>query len=753
MAAPKLKFDWRLLWLLPIPLLWAAAGQFGYLKVAEDLTLSWRYRFRGEIEAPVRVVYVDIDSKAISDLKNFPWPRSYFSRVGQALLEAGGAKAVGVDVVFSEKGMSPAYDEKRWREANIEFFRYLRSDPAVVFAASYSAAEFRDVDGKLAVRELPLLKHGLPSVEKLPSPEILELELRPGMLWSPPRLGLIDTLDGGTQWVALFAPTATNTVQRFDHMALALALLEWGGKPEDVKIGPDALEVTRADGTRVARVPLIDGQIIEVNWFSRWESDKNPRISFSTALAYADALKSDDEAMRAKAREFFQQFAGAVVLIGPVDPLLQDLAATPFDDVPVPKVGVHGNLLKTLVSGEFLHRLPLWSLYGLTAGLGVIVTMLAMLGGARGLWSKAGAASLLVGYGVAGFVLFKTSHVVLPLAAPLSGAFTMAFAGIGWQLIREEKQKGRIKGMFSAYLAPTVVNSLIESGKEPELGGHEAEITAYFSDIQAFSTFSEKMTPARLVELMNEYLTACTDIVQEEGGTLDKYIGDAVVAMFGAPLPLPDHAYRACVASIRVQQKIEELRQKWRAEGEKWPPVVHNLRARLGLNSGPAIIGNMGSRTRFSYTMMGDNVNLAARMESGAKLMGVYTMVTDTTRADCEKHGGDRIVFRFLDKIVVKGRSLPVGVHEVVGFRTEVSAQTLECLALHAQAMERYQAQDWDAATALFERAAKLEPHQPDKARAIESNPSLIMIERCAYMRAHPPGPGWDGVFVMKEKG
>jgi adenylate cyclase len=752
-AKTKAKLDWRMLLLLPIPLLWALAGHLGYLRVAEDLTLSWRYRFRGEIDAPVNVVYVDIDSQSISDLKNFPWPRSYFSQVGAALLNEGKAKVVGVDVVFSEKGMSPAYDAKRWRESNIEFYRYLRANPPMVFAASYSAAEYREANNKIEVRELPLIKKGLPPIEKIAPPEILEFELRPNILWSPPRLGLIDTLNGGTQWVALFAPTSTNAVQRFDHMALALALLYWDVPPEEVKITADAIEVPRADGSLRARIPLTDQQIVEVNWFSRWYSDKNPRISFSVVLGYAGLLAEGDDAQKQQAREFFAQFKDAVVLIGPVDPLLQDLAATPFDDVPVPKVGVHGNLLKTLVSGQYLHRLPPWALYAVTAVLAAAVTALSVLGGARGLWSKAGAVVLLGAYVGLGFLLFETSHVVLPLAAPLSGAFTMAFAGIAWQLVVEEKQKGRIKGMFSAYLAPTVVNSLIESGKEPELGGHEETITAYFSDIQSFSTFSEKMTPARLVELMNEYLTACTDIVQEEGGTLDKYIGDAVVAMFGAPLPLPDHAYRACVASVRVQKKIEELRQKWRGEGEKWPPVVHNLRARLGLNSGPAIIGNMGSRTRFSYTMMGDNVNLAARMESGAKLMGVYTMVTDTTRAECEKHGGDRIVFRFLDKIVVKGRSLPVGVHEIVGLKEDVSAETHLCLALHAQGVERYHAQDWAGAIDFFERSAKLELHQPSKSLAIESNPSLIMIERCAYMREHPPGANWDGVFVMKEKG
>jgi adenylate cyclase len=433
--------------------------------------------------------------------------------------------------------------------------------------------------------------------------------------------------------------------------------------------------------------------------------------------------------------------------------LLQDLARTPFDPVPVPKVSAHGNALKTIIAGHYLHRPAKWFLWASALALAAVVTALTIAGGARSWLFKTAAVVVLVGFGIAAFYVFRTYDWVLPMTAPLGAAFTTGFIATIMQLVDEEKQKGRIKGMFSAYLAPTVVNSLIDSGKEPELGGHEETITAFFSDIQSFSTFSEKMTPARLVELMNEYLTACTDIVQEEGGTLDKYIGDAIVAMFGAPLPLPDHAYRACVATIRVQKQIEALRQKWRREGEKWPPVVHNLRARLGLNSGPAIIGNMGSRTRFSYTMMGDNVNLAARMESGAKLMGVYTMVTDTTRADCEKHGGDRIVFRFLDKIVVKGRSLPVGVHEVLGFKDDVGAQTLECVALHAQAVERYHAQDWAGAIALFERSAKLEPHQPDKALAIESNPSLIMIERCHYMEAHPPGANWDGVFVMKEKG
>jgi len=334
----------------------------------------------------------------------------------------------------------------------------------------------------------------------------------------------------------------------------------------------------------------------------------------------------------------------------------------------------------------------------------------------------------------------------------LCSAFSTSFIGIIWQLVVEERQKGRIKSMFGTYLAPELVNRMVESEADPQLGGHEEIITAYFSDIQSFSTFSELMPASQLVELMNEYLTACTDIVQEEKGTLDKYIGDAVVAIYGAPLPVPDHAYRACVATQRVQLRIEELRQKWKSEGDKWPAVVHVLRARLGLNTGSAIIGNMGSRTRFSYTMMGDNVNLAARMESGAKSLGAYTMVTEATKLECEKHGGDHVVFRFLDKIVVKGRSQPVPVFEIVGLKENVSQQTFDCVSVYARGMERYLAQDWDGALQCFTQSAALEFHQPSKAMAIDSNPSLILIARCHNMKAHPPGANWDGVYVMKEK-
>ena len=176
-------------------------------------------------------------------------------------------------------------------------------------------------------------------------------------------------------------------------------------------------------------------------------------------------------------------------------------------------------------------------------------------------------------------------------------------------VVLEQKAKGRIKGMFGSYVSSDLVEQMVESGEEPSLGGEEQQITAYFSDVQSFSAFSELLSPTGLVDLMNEYLTAMTNILQEERGTLDKYIGDAIVAMYGAPIPMSDHAYQGVKTAVRMQMEQVELRKKWKAEGDKWPDIVSKMQTRIGLNTGTATVGNMGALDRFNYTMMGDMVN------------------------------------------------------------------------------------------------------------------------------------------------
>jgi adenylate cyclase len=744
-ARPKKLTYLRWLLLLPIPALWCAAQFLGWINFLELKSLDWRFRFRGEIDAPVKVAYVDVDSKSITDIGNQPWDRAYYAEVCAALLAAGKVKAVGVDYVFSEKGKPELVDETRFSQGTDKLKRLLDTYPPVpvVVAAAYAAAEDRDINGQPIVRELP--DADTPPAHVLP-PE--RPEFREGVIVKhAPMMGLIDTIDGGTRKVPLFANTQDGP---FFHMGVELARLYWGLPRDAAKISNDRLDLVRGDGFVLASVPLEKGRDLEVNWFSRWDSpERNVRASFSHVLVAGQMLGSENTEERAAATEFFQRFDGAVVLIGPVDPLLQDLAPTPLDPHPVPRVGIHGNLLKTIVSGKYLHRISPAGVVGIVLGLTAAVCALVLASGRWGAVRKVGAVLLLAGYVLAAFWIFSRTHAVLPLVAPLGAAFTTSFAALIWQLVVEEKQRGRIKGMFGTYVSPELVNRMVESGEEPRLGGVEAQITAYFSDIEGFSTFAEKLPPDQLVELMNEYLTACTDIVTAQGGTLDKYIGDAVVAMFGAPVEFADHAYRACVASQLVQQRLDELRKRWTSAGSKWPATVGHMHTRIGLNSGAAVVGNMGSLTRFNYTMMGDTVNLAARLESGARSYGAGTLVTEATKNAAEL-AGDRCVFRFLDRIVVKGRSQPVPIFEILGLKESVSASTRECSQLFVEGMEKYLRHDWDGAIAAFERSAKLEPRQPDE--FTEINPSLLYLQRCAVMKLQPPPKDWDGVFVMKTK-
>jgi len=306
--------------------------------------------------------------------------------------------------------------------------------------------------------------------------------------------------------------------------------------------------------------------------------------------------------------------------------------------------------------------------------------------------------------------------------------------------------------MFGSYLSPLVVQQMVEAETTPELGGVTEEITAYFSDIQGFSAFSEKLSAAQLVELLNEYLTACTDIVQEERGTLDKYIGDAVVAMYGAPLKLEDHAYRACASALRVQEKQAKLRQKWMSEGPKWPELVHAMRTRIGLNTGPCMIGNMGSRSRFSYTMMGDDVNLAARMESGAQAWGVYTMVSETTRIACEVGERCPMLFRALGKIQVKGRSRPVPIHELVGWRDEIGDEVVAGLAEFERGLACYRERRWDEALGYFEKSDRVEPYQPERDKGISTNPSRVYQRIVRDLATRELPADWDGIYTMPSK-
>jgi adenylate cyclase len=285
---------------------------------------------------------------------------------------------------------------------------------------------------------------------------------------------------------------------------------------------------------------------------------------------------------------------------------------------------------------------------------------------------------------------------------------------------------------------------MYESGEEPSLGGSEGYHTAFFTDIQSFSAFSEKLSATDLVGLLNEYLTDMTDVLLENKGTLDKYIGDAIVAFYGAPIPIDQHELWACKTAIKMQDNLAVLREKWQEEGDRWPEIVHHMQNRIGINTGQMVTGNMGSASRMNYTMMGDTVNLAARLEASAKQYGVYIQIADTTY----QPNKEILVVRDLDFVRVMGKEEPVQVWELIAEKGKESEIYNKILPAYHEALKLYKNQDFKQAIDAFKESDTLEDMFPGR----KTNPSRVYIPRCEHFLQNPPGDDWDGVWTLTSK-
>ena len=680
---------------------------------------------------------IAIDESSLRSFNAWPWSREVH---GDMLQLVGQRKpsVVGWDILFTEP--APGSPEQSAAVDGYVAQSIAASGvPVVLGAKTEVGADYLkpDDEGVKTSRAKPLPRV-VGDRTRIFSGESMQLPVP--VMARVAEVGFTDTptdLDGVRRWSPLVVRVGEAV---YPTLALRCLMEHWRVEPDEVEVRLGEAIVIES-GLARRRIP-IDAQ-------GRYRVNYRHRASDFVSYGYDLTVAQLVGRYIRKQPGIVPNITGRILLVGQVAEGLADMGPTPFDPL-TPLVLVHANVIDNVLLEDYARPVSkAWIWLGALA--------LGMVGLAR--FSERGlGAQLAFALGVpavavvAAALLWINASRELALVGPLLGFGGLQIFMIARRVLTEQRAKAQIKGMFGSYLSPQLVEHMVQSGEMPRLGGHEVELTAYFSDIQNFSAFSEVLPPERLVELMNEYLTACTDIVQEEGGTLDKYIGDAVVAMFGAPIALPDHAYRACVATLRVQQRIQELRTKWQAEGGKWPELVWRMQSRIGLNTGRAVVGNMGSRSRFNYTMMGDDVNLAARMESGAKLWGAYTMCTEATKRACEQHGGDRVVFRPLGRILVKGRTRPVPIYEIVGLQESVTPQTRECISLFAEGLARYHARDWTGAEELFTRSSHLELNIPGVTPGVSSNPSLIYLDIVAACRSDPPGVTWDGVYVMKEK-
>ena len=323
----------------------------------------------------------------------------------------------------------------------------------------------------------------------------------------------------------------------------------------------------------------------------------------------------------------------------------------------------------------------------------------------------------------------------------------------------ESKEKKFITSSFKQYISPELIDEMVAGGITPQLGGEESNITAYFTDIQSFSTFSEQIgNPTKLVELLNEYLTVMTEVLTTKNkGTLDKYEGDAIIAFFGAPMKYDDHAKRACDTALDMQSELLKLRKKWHSEEKKWPSVVLNMHMRIGINTGNIVTGNMGSTMRKNYTMMGDEVNLAARLESAAKQYGAYIHICKNTIDQLvEQKTNNQYIYRPLDIIRVVGKDEPVETYELLAYANDKDSSKLKKLCkLWEQARAAYLDMQWDKAIELFTQCLAYEPHLPERDPGSKTCPSQVYIKRCEAYKQNPPasaGEKWDGIFTATEK-
>lgn len=771
--------------------MWLLLALWGVLDNFEQETIRWRYLVRGELESNAPIVYVDLDAETISYMGDRPWDRREFGVLLHALLGAGGANVVSVDIIFSKFGAGALLDVERARQGDAFLGQVVAKYPErIVLAAAYTGVK-SSTTNELA--ELPWIREQKYDSETSPFPEAPTF---PIIQYDVGRLGLAnvdEVLSGGAvphfvpAFVELDSPRYsfhlidgimrhkkhfmnepfvkvvegqvvltdqdgfTTDQLQMEHpmtlfsLGLDTFLAAYGLDEDAVEISAQELTILK-DGAVFRRVPLVEQQSIEVNWFQAWDlSQDNGRYSMQKVLrqahALADAVARGDANQVAALERWFQRFQDKVVFVGPVDPQLKDIAPTPFNREPVPKVALHANLYHTLEGEAYIQRVS----GGLSVAIVCLLTLVASLLAVGSRVQRLLSILVVVGYGAVAFIAFAQLNWVLPLIIPVSSTLTATLLVVLLKLGSEEWQRRRIKVLFGAYVSPELVNEMVESEQDPKLGGTEAEITALFSDVEGFSALSEELSPDQLVSLMNEYLGALTEVFQTQAGTLDKYIGDAIVTMFGMPLPVADHAARACRSAVEMQERHAALREKWSQSGE-WPESVRNMRTRIGLNTGLAVIGNMGSEMRFNYTMMGDTVNLAARCESGAKSYGVYTMVTESTLKAALADGVE-LNYRQLDRIVVKGRRQPVAIYEL--WEPSIPSDTCAaCKAAYERALELYFIGDWVAARAGFDEAAV---HEPSRAFA-PTTPSAVLESRCRQFIEQGAPENWDGAFRMTTK-
>jgi class 3 adenylate cyclase/CHASE2 domain-containing sensor protein len=676
--------------------------------------LRWEsYGLRHDAGAsPAVVVALDEESYRTPPFEGTPtvtWTAE-LGRVLSALIE-GGAKVVGFDIVFPT---SIEQSEIPYGGATLGT-RVSGFDRDFLRALALAARAGKVVLGEIQHRDQPIR----------PAPG---QRIAVGQQRNIRALNVYSDADEVVRRVPLSFLVDAAPVP---SMAVELASRALGARPQSAGDGSTSL----ADYRVPAQIP----NTLALNF----EGGAEDIPTFSLADLRACAVKGDKD-------YFHRHFNGKVVLIGTLldvedRKITSKRFATGFEAAWSPRCALPAatttlKVARNTISGVYVHATAVNNLIrrdvlveaGRAVGAAVAVGFAALAAAAALVLAPIGATLAYLGMtaawtGGATFAFHRA--LALPLIEPgLAGLLALA-ATIGYRFVIADKDKRILRKSFALYLAPAVIEKMLASNKPPVLGGEMRSVTVYFSDVAGFSTFAEKMAPGELVALMNDYLSAMTDIIEEHGGFVDKYIGDAIVAVFGAPANDPDHASNAVRAALRCCARLAELNAAATFKG-------HALGQRIGLNSGEALVGNIGSRRRFNYTVMGDTANLASRLEGANKYFGTSIMASEMTVA----LAGSAFAWRELDAIRVKGRAQPVKIYEPLAEDGQHSPEQAAHAAAYAQGLARWRARDFAGAAQCFAPGAGADP------------PSALFLQRAKILAEHPPGPDWEPVNTLEGK-
>lgn len=673
---------------------------FGWI-VSSGFLYSWNFRltdalYTTENKTSSDIVIVAIDDKSLERKEDGglgrwqEWGRDYHATVIQNLLDAGAA-VVGVDILFLEPSADQAADQ--------ELAKVVTGSDKVILASTF------DSDRQLYVKPLGSF-YG-------------EDESKIGSIKQP-----VD-VDNIVRHAFLYLPFENKFYESFDIKIVKNFLGEPAADTlSELPIEGDQYVVTKNkirlpfDLARVIppiKVPITENNLMYINFFGSPFSYRQ--------ISYADIYHQNFKPEEVKDK---------IILIGEMGATgLHDVQYTPVSrGVEMPGVEIHANNIQTLLTGKFLRTQDLRKQIVSIGIVNVFTTILFLM--VPVLFS-----TLILVLGTFVFVVmaviaFNTGLLVSMFYIPLSYITVYIFA-ILYKYLVEARGRKYLKSAFSHYVSEQLVEKIIKDPDLLQLGGAKRELTIMFSDLQGFTSLSEKLLPEALISMLNQYLSDMTSIVFHHRGTLDKYIGDAIMAFWGAPLEDKEHAYHACLTALEMQHRMKEIHVRFKQE------LDIELYVRIGINTGEAIVGNVGSNVRFDYTVIGDSVNLSSRLEGANKQYHTFIMVSENTYNPVK----DRFEFRELDYIKVKGKTKPVRIFELVDKKGHVDVQKQSVINHFHKGLHLYRDQHWEKAMAAFKEALAIDP---------TDGPSQVYMERCEYYKKEPPPEDWDGSFEMKTK-